>query len=150
MKIIYSILFSLFAFITVAQNKTIGYEISQSSPESYDKLINESTLTIGRNVYNAFSIVYDGDINAFVNKLKIDLKNVEIVSDEKTHKRIYFKNFRKFEWNGNKITLKFESISNLNRHMITIICFDDDNKDLLEPGSQTKEKIKQYLADRLK
>ncbi|MFT3795711.1 hypothetical protein [Flavobacterium sp.] len=137
------------AGIALGQNNPIGYSISQTKPLTTDEVVNQATFTEDGIEKKAFRIVYDGSITTLVNKLKIGLGNEDVKSDAVTHKVIYFKKFKRPEWSDQKITLRFESLSNGNRHLISIVCTDSEGVDLLEFGSESQQKIKRYLESLL-
>ncbi|WP_298223654.1 hypothetical protein [Flavobacterium sp.] len=129
--------------------KKIEFAASHSAPNNLDKMINEGNASENGKSLRSLEIVYDGDIEIFVNKLELDLGNVNPVIDGKLNKTIYFQRFKKPEWSENKLTLKLQSISNGNHHMISIVCTDNKKNDLLEYGSETQKKIIDYLENKL-
>ena len=152
MKKTYIIFLSLFilSFSSFGQGrKKIEFASSHSAPNSLDKMINEGNATINGKSVKSLEIVYDGDIEIFVNRLKLDLENVNAIIDGRFNKTIYFERFKKPEWSENKLTLKLQSISNGNHHMISITCTDNKKNDLLEYGSETQKKIIDYLDSKL-
>ena len=148
MKLITLILIIL-SNIVVAQNKTVEYTYTTSQPVATDSLINNGNFSDNGKLFKSFVIVFDGDENRFVNKLKLELQNVEEIRNKPSTKKIYFSRFKKPEWSDSKITLLYESSSFENRHMITIICYDNKDRDLLEENSQSKVEIKKYLQEKL-
>lgn len=142
--------FLILSCATFAQGrKKIKFATSHSAPNNLDKMINEGNASeLGKSI-KSLEIVYDGDIEVFVNKLELDLGNVNPIIDGKLNKTIYFQRFKKPEWSENKLTLKLQSISNGNHHMISIVCTDNKKNDLLEYGSETQKKIMDYLESKL-
>jgi len=148
------IIFISFAFVLsqslFAQGRTkFKFEASHSAPNNLDKMINEGTVSENGKTLKSLEIVYDGNIEIFVNKLKLDLGNVLALTDGKISKLIYFKRFKKIEWSENKLTIRLQSISNDGQHMISITCFDNRDNDLLRYGSESQQKIIQYLEEKL-
>jgi hypothetical protein len=90
-------------------------------------------------------ILFDGDIEVFINKMKLSLGNEEIKTEGKIINSILYKNFKKLKWSENNIILTFSSVTNLNRNALTITCFDSKGNDLLEFDSQSNMKIKTYF-----
>jgi hypothetical protein len=101
--------------------------------------------TVNRKPTKIMHIIFDGNIDVFINKMKLSLGNERIQSKGKIINSIIFKNFKKPEWSENKIILTFSSVTNLNRNAVTITCFDSKGNDLLEFDSQSHIKIKTYF-----
>jgi hypothetical protein len=135
--------------ICVAQEKIVGYTYTTSQPVATDSLINSGNFSDNGKPLKSFVIVFNGDINRFVNKLKLDLQNVDEIRNKPGTKKIYFRKFKKPEWSDGKITLLLESSSFENRHIVTIVCTDNKDHDLLEENSPSKIEIKKYLAENL-
>ena len=90
-------------------------------------------------------IIFDGNIEVFINKMKLALGNGNIKTEGEIINSIIFKKFKEPDWSENEIILTFNSVSNSNRNYITITCFDSKGNDLLEFDSLSNMKIKTYF-----
>lgn len=144
-------LFLLISKISFSQNGKLEFSITNSSGFISNRVISEGIAIIEKGIeLKSLQIFYDGDINAFINRLKIDFGNDDTHHNGKISKLIFFRGIKKSDWTKNKFTLRISSLSNLNRHDITITCIDNKNNDLLEYGSETQLKIISYLEDKLR
>jgi len=94
---------------------------------------------------NALMIVYNGDITKLIDRLKQDLGRTEVMLDNPSNRRIVFTKIVKPEWSGSKLTLTFMSVSNRERHIITVSCRDQKKFDCLIPRTELQKKIKEYF-----
>jgi len=140
-----SFLIILFSTTIFAQTNTIGSGKSSKTPVPFEFGVRIASRTVNGKPTKIMQILFDGNIDLFINKMKVALGNEEIQSEGKVTNSIIFKNFKKPEWSENKIILTFSSTTNLNRNFITIICFDSKGNDLLEFDSQSHIKIKTYF-----
>jgi hypothetical protein len=132
--------------LCLAQTNTNCSNLSSTTPEPFKFGVNVAAGTENGKPTKILRIIFDGDIEVFINKMKLSLGNDEIKTEGKTHNSIIFKNFNKPEWSENKIILTFFSTSNLSsRNAVTITCFDSKGNDLLEFDSQSNMKIKTYF-----
>jgi len=128
--------------IAVAQNKPVGWTYTTSQPVATDSLINNGNFSDNGKLYKSFVIVFDGDENRFVNKLKLELQNVEEIRNKPGTKKFYFRKFKKPEWSDGKITLLYDSSSFGNRHMITIVCYDNKDRDYWKTILNLRKKLR--------
>ena len=94
---------------------------------------------------NGLMIVYNGDIPKLIERLKKDLGKTEVILDNQTNRRIVFTKIVKPEWSDSKLKLTFMSISNRERHIITVTCRDQKKFDCLVPKTELQKKIKEYF-----
>lgn len=139
------ILFVISVQLSIAQTNTICSRISSTTPAPIKFGVSVASGTVNGKHTKILSIIFDGNIDVLINKMKLSLGNEEIQSEGKIINSILFKNFKKTEWSENKITLTFLSTTNLSRNAITITCFDSKRNDLLEFDSQSHMKIKTYF-----
>jgi hypothetical protein len=139
------ILFVISVQLSIAQTNTNCSRISSTTPAPIEFGVSVASGTVNGKHTKILSIIFDGNIDVLINKMKLSLGNEEIQSEGKIINSILFKNFKKTEWSENKITLTFLSTTNLSRNAITITCFDSKRNDLLEFDSQSHMKIKTYL-----
>jgi hypothetical protein len=90
-------------------------------------------------------IVYNGDISNLIERLKQDLGRTEVPLDNQTNRKIVFTKIAKPEWSESKLTLTFMSVSNRERHIITLSCRDQKKLDCLIPRTELQKKIKEYF-----
>lgn len=133
----------------LAQTNTIFSNMSSTTPIPFEFGVKIASGTVNGKPVKILSIIFDGNIDVFINKMKLTLGNEEIQTEGKIQNSIIFKNFKKPEWSENKIILTFHSITNLGRNAITITCFDTKKNDLLEFDSQSHMKIKTYFESML-
>jgi len=129
-----------------AQTKIVFRSVT-AAPSSTRELIKNVIVNENGERSNGFQIVYNGDINKIITKLNSDLGNIEVEADRPTNKVIFFRKFKNPDWSDKKLTLKLESTSNSNIHMITLRCFDNKGIDCLEFGKESREKIKSYFEE---
>ena len=127
----------------MAQNNPIGS--SPTSKKPFEFGVRVASGTVNGKPTKIMDIIFDGNIELFINKMKLSLGNEEIKTEGKVINWIIFKNFKKPEWSENKIILSFSSTTNLNRNAIVVTCFDSKGNDLLEFDSQSHIKIKTYF-----
>ncbi len=140
------LLLCLFVNFAIGQNKPVDYKYTTSQPLTTDKLINDGEFSDNGKLIKSLTIVYDGDINRFSNKLCFDLGNVDIVSNHPHLKTIYFRKFKRADWSENKLTVFFQSQSFQARNMVTFTCVDNKGNDCLADPI-TKQKIITYLEE---
>lgn len=145
MKNLALLLFVISVQLSVAQTNTICSNISSTTPAPIKFGVSVAPGTVNGKPTNILSIIFDGNIDVFINKMKLSLGNEEIQSEGKIINSILFKKFKKTEWSENKITLTFLSTTNSSRNAITITCFDSKGNDLLEFDSLSNIKIKTYF-----
>lgn len=145
MKNIFLLLFIISIQLSIAQTNTIYSSTSSTTPVSFEFGVKVTSGTVNGKPTKILSIIFDGNINVFINKMKLTLGNEEIQTEGKIENSIIFKNFKKPEWSENKIILTFHSTTNLDRNAITVTCFDSKGNDLLEFDSQSYMKIKTYF-----
>ncbi len=140
-----SFLIILFSTTIFAQTNTIGSGKSSKTPVPFEFGVRVASGTVNGKPTKIMDIIFDGNIELFINKMKLSLGNEEIKTEGKVINWIIFKNFKKPEWSENKIILSFSSTTNLNRNAIVVTCFDSKGNDLLEFDSQSHIKIKTYF-----
>jgi hypothetical protein len=145
MKIVFLLAFIISTQLSLAQTNTICSSISSTTPVPFEFGINVASGTVNGKPTKILKIIFDGNIEVFINKMKLSLGNEKIQTEVKTQNSIIFKNFKKPEWSENKIILTFFSASNLTMNAITITCFDSKGNDLLEFFRQSNMKIKTYF-----
>ncbi|MGC4022259.1 MAG: hypothetical protein QM734_10090 [Cyclobacteriaceae bacterium] len=130
----------------LGQNNSPVSSVSQSAFKETDKVINEGTANENGSVVNSYVIVFNGDIVKLIDRLRQDFgKKGLTIHENITNRQIEFKKITKPEWTEKKINFGFSSISNRDRHLITITCTDNKKNDYLTPGTETQKKIKAYL-----
>lgn len=135
----------LFSTAIFAQTNSIGSRKTSTTPVPIIFGVSVAPGTVNGKPTKIMQIIFDGNIEVFINKMKLSLGNGEIKTEGKIINSIIFKNFNKPEWSENKIILNFNSTTNLNRNFIIITCFDGKGIDLLEFDSQSHIKIKTYF-----
>lgn len=135
----------LFSTAIFAQTNPIGSIETPTNPVPFEYGVRVASGTRNGKPAQIMHIIFDGNIEVVINKMKLSLGNGEIKTEGKINNSIVFKNFNKPEWSENKIILNFNSTTNLNKNFITIICFDSKGNDLLEFESQSHMKIKTYF-----
>lgn len=145
MKNVFLLAFIISIQLGAAQSDTICSSMSPATPVPFEFGVKVASGTVNGKPTKILNIIFDGNIDLFINKMKLTLGNEQIQAEGKTRNSIIFINFKKPEWSNNKITLTFHSITNLNRNAVTITCFDSKGNDLLEFDSQSHMKIKTYF-----
>ena len=145
MKNVFLLAFIISIQLSVAQTNTICSSTSSTTPVPFEFGVTVASGTVNGKPTKILSIIFDGNIDVFINKMKLSLGNEEIQSEGKIINSILFKHFKKPEWSENKINLTFLSTTNLSRNAITITCFDSKGNDLLEFDSKSNRKIKTYF-----
>lgn len=145
MKNVYLLAFIISIQLSVAQTNTICSSISPATPAPFEFGVKVASGTENGKPTKILSIIFDGNIEVFINKMKLSLGNEQIQTEGKIQNSIIFKNFKKPEWSENKIILTFFSTTNLGRNAITMTCWDSKGNDLLEFDSQSHIKIKTYF-----
>ena len=145
MKNVFLLAFIISIQLSVAQTNTICSSTSSTTPVPFEFGVTVASGTVNGKPTKILSIIFDGNIDLFINKMKLSLGNEEIQSEGKIINSILFKHFKKPEWSENKINLTFLSTTNLSRNAITITCFDSKGNDLLEFDSKSNRKIKTYF-----
>jgi hypothetical protein len=145
MKNVFLLAFIISIQLSVAQTNTICSSTSSTTPVPFEFGVTVASGTVNGKPTKILSIIFDGNIDLFINKMKLSLGNEEIQSEGKIINSILFKHFKKPEWSENKINLTFLSTTNLGRNAITITCFDSKGNDLLEFDSKSNRKIKTYF-----
>jgi len=135
----------LFSSAIFAQTNPIGPNVTSKTPVPFEFGVRVASGTVNGKPTKIMDIIFDGNIELFINKMKLSLGNEEIKTEGKVINWIIFKNFKKPEWSENKIILSFSSTTNLNRNAIVVTCFDSKGNDLLEFDSQSHIKIKTYF-----
>ncbi|NDP28651.1 MAG: hypothetical protein GZ087_14705 [Flavobacterium sp.] len=142
------LLFVISVQLSVAQTNTIVSSKSSTLPPIQSGVCVVSG-TVNAKPTKILSIIFDGNIEEFINKMKLSLGNAEITTEGKFVNSIIFKNFKKPEWSEDKIILTFSSTTNLGRNAVVVTCFDSTGNDLLELESKSNMKIKTYFESLL-
>lgn len=145
MKNAFLLAFLISIQLSLAQTNTVSSSISSTTPVPFEFGVNVASGTVNGKPTKILSIIFDGNIDVFINKMKLTLGNEEIQTEGKIQNSIIFKNFKKPEWSENKIILTFHSTTNLGRNAITLTCFDSKGNDLLKFDSLSYMKIKTYF-----
>lgn len=145
MKNVFLLAFLISIQLSLAQTDTICSNMSSTTPIPFEFGVKVASGTENGKPTKILKIIFDGNIEVFINKMKLTLGNEEIKTEGKIINSIIFKNFKKPEWSKNKIILTFHSITNLGRNAVTVTCFDTKKNDLLEFDSQSHMKIKTYF-----
>ena len=145
MKNLFLLLFVISVQLSVAQTNTVCSSLPSTTPVPIEFGVRIASGTVNGKPTKIMHILFDGNVEVFINKMKLSLGNEEIKTEGEVLNSIIFKNFKKPEWSENKIMLKFSSVTNLNRNAITITCVDNKGNDLLEFDSKSHMKIKTYF-----
>lgn len=137
----------LFSTTIFAQTNPIGSSPTSKTPFEFGVRVTSGS--VNGKPTKIMQIIFDGNIELFINTMKLSLGNGEIKTEGKIINSIIFKNFKNLEWSENKIILTFSSTTNLNRNAALITCFDSKGNDLLEFDSQSHMKIKTYFESLL-
>jgi len=141
------ILFLISVQLSIAQTNTICSSTSSTTPAPIEFGVRIASGTVNGKPTKILSNIFDGNIDVFINKMKLSLGKDEIKTEDNVLNSIIFKNFKKPEWSENKIILTFSSTTNLRRNAVVVSCFDSKGNDLLEFDSQSHMKIKTYFEN---
>ncbi len=149
MKNLFLLLFIISIQLSIAQTNTIYSSTSSTTLVPFEFGIKVASGSVNGKPTKILSIIFDGNVEVFINKMKLSLGNEQIQNEGKIRNSIIFKNFKKPEWSENKIILTFFSTTNLGRNAVTVTCLDSKGNDLLEFDSQSHIKIKTYFESLL-
>lgn len=135
----------LFSTTIFAQSNTTCSGETATTPLPMPFGVNITSGTVNGKPTKIMQIIFDGNIEVFINKMKLALGNGNIKTEGEIINSIIFKKFKEPDWSENEIILTFNSVSNSNRNYITITCFDSKGNDLLEFDSLSNMKIKTYF-----
>lgn len=145
MKKVYLLAFLISIQFSVGQSNTTSSSTATSNLVPIEYGVKVVSGSVNGKPTKILHIIFDGNIELFLNKMKLSLGNENIQTEGKINNTILFKHFKKPEWSKNKITLTFTSTSYLGRNAISITCFDSKGNDLLEFDSESNRKIKTYF-----
>lgn len=134
MKVIFFLFLSLTSLTLLAQDAT-SFKISEGFAS------NSQT-----GAYHALMINLNGDIDQFISLLQKDFgKKCTYTLNDDINRILLFNNILIEELGEEKIKFNLSSISNGNRHIITITCSGKKKKDFLRKGTESHPVIKKYL-----
>ena len=99
---------------------------------------------------HALMINLEGDIEKLISNLQNDFNKKGLyVINEGPNKNLIFNNINISGLGEEKIKFSLSSISNGNKHVITVTCRGKKRKDFLMKGSESQPIIKKYLEGML-
>ncbi len=122
-----------------------------SSLPVFGQEINEATWSSGKVKYHSLAIIFNGDIEIFLNNIRKEFGREQVRTQSGVSSHFEFLKKQKEEWDSEKFDINVWIISNESRHIINVVCLTlNDQRDLLVPHTAAQRKIVEFISSSFK
>jgi hypothetical protein len=98
---------------------------------------------------NSIVLYANGDIEPGVKLIKKELGVLKYSSEHVSGKVLKFHNVNALDSIGTGLDISITVFSNIDKHIITVTCFDRNSKDMLNQGTKSRRVLNAYFTERL-